>query len=368
MSDIRMPHAYENSVSIEDAGPLLSNLGRSAFVIAGRRAFAAAGQALSKALDGQGIDYVVHYLEGEPTVSRADAFAAAAAGRDLVIALGGGKVMDLAKAVSRRTGARLVTVPTIAATCAAWTSVYLLYTEDHKVDRHEWIDGVPELVLVDKSVILAAPERYLFSGVGDALAKWYEECHAEDDSTIDLLYRLRTRIGSLTRDTLEHEFLDRYDPAAPQDVVYELKSEAVDSIMLLAGLPVGFRPHAPHKAVPRLELAHAFYNSWTWVPTAIRPLHGELVSFGVAVQLAQQGADEATLTQYLQRIHRIGLPVTLAQTGIERDEQVHTLATYVVEGIPGYSGPYRQLTVAGYELALREADRIGRSVISADPQ
>lgn len=361
MSDVRMPHAYENAVHIEESGPLLRTVGTNALIIAGHRAFDAAGAKLTQALESQHIPYAVKYLEGEPTVVKADDFASHAEDSDFVIALGGGKAMDLAKAVSRRLGLPLVTVPTIAATCAAWTSVYLLYTDDHKVDRHEWLDGVPELVLVDKSVILAAPERYLFSGVGDALAKWYEECHADDDTRIDLLYRLRTRIGSLTRDSLEIEFLDAYAPGHGPIDSY-VKSDAVDSIMLLAGLPVGFRPQAPHKAVPRLELAHAFYNSWTWVPTEIRPLHGELVAFGVAVQLAAQGFPDERVSEYLERIHRIGLPVTLAQVGLESGRQIAQLAEYVVNGIPGYSEPYKQLTVAGYESALRKADLIGRTL------
>ena len=362
MLDIRFPHRIELSTPIEHAGPLFKAVGSRAFVISGRRAFAAAGDQLEQALRDVDIAFEVSYLDGEPTVVKADKLAADAArfGADSVIGLGGGKALDLSKAVSRRLSVPLTTVPTTAATCAAWTSVYLLYTDDHRVDQHEWLDGVPELVLIDKTVILNAPERYLFSGVGDALAKWVEECHPTDDiaeSQIDLFYRLRRRIGSLTRDSL-HEFLDACaDGRAPDDA--DAKSEVVDAIIVLAGLPVGLRPSAPRKAVPRLELAHAVYNSWTWTRTGAPLLHGEVVAFGVAVELAIQGTDDAHIATYLGRIANIGLPTRLSQLGLVEDGQVERLAEYVANGIPGYSRAIETYDRADVERALRAVDGFG---------
>lgn len=324
------------------------------------QAFRSSGPAASDS-----IDFDTVFLDGEPTVAKADAFAAQArnAGADFIVGLGGGKVLDLSKAVAQRLSLPLATIPTIAATCAAWTSVYLLYTDDHKVDQHEWLDDAPELVLVDKSVILATPERYLFSGVGDALAKWVEECHPTDridESQIDLWYRLRRRIGSLTRDSLEIEFLDAHiDASASSDPA--LNAEAVNAIIVLAGLPVGFRPSAPVKAAPRLELAHAVYNSWTWLGTGAELLHGEVVAFGVAVQRALQGADEADVKSYLRRISGIGLPVSLAQLGVTDDGQIRQLADYVANGLPGYSKGFPTVEPEDVEQALRTVDALGKT-------
>lgn len=364
MSDIHVPHAYEE-LPLEMAGKILRRTGSKALIIGGKRALQAAGQKLEHAMKAEEVRYTTHILEGEPTVEKV--YELSRIGllekSDFVIGVGGGKAIDISKAVSNELHVPLVTVPTIAATCAAWTSVYLLYSQDHKVDRHEWMENVVETILVDKSIILAAPERYLYSGIGDSTAKWYEECHPTDnidESQIDLLYRLRRRIASLSRDFLEQEFLDSVGNNPDDDA--NLKNEAVDAIFILAGLPVGFRPTKPSKAVPRLELAHAFYNSWTWVPKDAKLLHGEVVSFGVAVQLAFQTDDLAVVRKYLKRIHHIGLPVTLKEVGLNNEQKIIRLANYVINGIPGYSNPYETLNVGKYVAAIHTVDGIGLSL------
>lgn len=64
----------------------------------------------------------------EADLTRLAAEAAAGAGTDAVVAIGGGKVLDAGKLLAHRLGLACITVPTSAATCAGWTALANLYS------------------------------------------------------------------------------------------------------------------------------------------------------------------------------------------------------------------------------------------------
>ena len=51
-------------------------------------------------------------------------------GFEVVAGAGGGRIMDLVKAVAHLAGTPVVTIPTSAATCAAYTPMSVMYTKD----------------------------------------------------------------------------------------------------------------------------------------------------------------------------------------------------------------------------------------------
>lgn len=86
----------------------------------------------------------------------------------------GGKVLDLSKAVGGKLGIPVVAVPTIAATCASWAAVSILYDDLGRFSGYIPNKRSPSLVLADTRVLATAPKRYLASGIGDTIVKWYE--------------------------------------------------------------------------------------------------------------------------------------------------------------------------------------------------
>jgi len=90
-------------------------------------------------------------------------------GYDVVVAVGGGTVTDLAKAVVAATGARLVVVQ-----CAASVNGYadalsvLVRNGAKRTAPTAW----PDALLVDHDVLATAPPHLTRAGVGDAVAIW----------------------------------------------------------------------------------------------------------------------------------------------------------------------------------------------------
>lgn len=128
---------------------------------------------------------------------------AAGEDRQVVIGVGGGALLDTAKALARRLDVPCVAIPTIAATCAAWTPLSVWYNSAGQASHYEVFNDANHLVLVEPEIVLRAPVEYLLAGIGDTLAKWYEAVVlAPEPDALPLTVRLGIDTAATLRDVL----------------------------------------------------------------------------------------------------------------------------------------------------------------------
>lgn len=139
LADIKLDNAYKFGAGryIQEAGALkyvgeeAKRLGGKALVIAGPRAWAATEGKVEKSLKEAGVPFVLSVYDGQNTYEKAKAHAAqmAEAGCDFVIGVGGGRIMDQAKATAHFADSKpVLQVPTSIATCAAFAPLSVMYT------------------------------------------------------------------------------------------------------------------------------------------------------------------------------------------------------------------------------------------------
>jgi glycerol dehydrogenase len=277
-------------------------------------------------------------------------------GCDVVVGLGGGKVIDTAKAVAHAAGARTAILPTIASTDAPTSAVSVIYTPEGAFARYLFLPRNPDLVLVDTRVIAEAPVRFLVAGMGDALATWFEAEACRQAYAPNQCGGLAT-LAALQIARLCYDTILQYGVAAKtaceQRVVTPALSHVVEANTLLSGL--GFESgglaaaHSIHNGLTRLAGTHVYY-------------HGEKVAIGVLAGLFLTDRPTALIDEVYDFAEAVGLPTTLADIGLgdATDEDLRQVAEAAcAEGETIHHEPC-PISPDAVFAALKAADRYAR--------
>lgn len=297
--------------ALAQAGHILARLGQRPLVIGGKTTLAL--PALDAAV-AQGNLAVAQAAYGEDCSEvsldrlrqRAEAHQA-----DLIIGLGGGKALDAAKLVAYQLSLPIATLPSSAATCAAWTALSNVYSEQGAFQYDVSLATCPDLLILDYDLVQTAPPRMLVAGIGDALAKWYEASVSSGSSEQTLIIAA-VQQARVLRDLLFQKSLSALQ--APGSPVWR---EVVDASVLLAGV-VGSLGGAQCRTVA----AHAVHNGLTHLLQSHDSLHGEKVAYGILVQLRLEEMLQGNLLaassrqQLLKFYSEIGLPQSLEALGL----------------------------------------------------
>jgi len=296
------------SQALELSGEAIARLGVRPLIVGGDRTLAAQATPLQLVLEKQQLK--ASFASYSPDCSEASLAslreAVASHQADLIIGLGGGKALDTAKLLAHQCQLPIVTIPTSAATCAAWTGLSNIYSDQGAFLYDVTLLRCPDLLILDYGLIQTAPQRTLIAGIGDALAKWYEASVSSGSSPVTLI------IAALQQARVLRDILFQKSAEALKEPGSEAWREVVDATVLLAGVIGGLGG-----AQCRTVAAHAVHNGLTHLTAAHDVLHGEKVAYGILVQLRleemlQGNQLAASARQQLLKFYaEIGLPQTL---------------------------------------------------------
>ena len=270
---------------------------------------------------------------------------------------GGGHIMDLTKAAGTQAALPVIAIPSIAATCACWAAVSVMYTAEGLMPEPAYNEHSPELIIADTDIIAHAPLRYLRSGIADTLAKWYES-YPNLKTSNDFYLRLVTRYGAFARDILET--LGLKVTGDLEHGVYNIEevSEVIDCIFAIAGLCGAIRGLSDTQG-----LAHPFYNACSALPELRDKFHGEKVAFGMVVQAVLEGREKSEIFHRIDIFRQLNVPLILAELDLEGDFEAkfNIIEPLIKKTTPIYPGLPRPWTLEELRDAIIAADAYVRS-------
>ena len=291
--------------------------GTKAVVIGGTKAMRAAGGKIRAASEKGGIritDFVLYGTDCTFEAAMLLAKVPAVKEADMIFAVGGGKAVDTAKLVSISLKKPYFSFPTIASNCAASSSLSIVYNTDGSFrDFVHFLDSARH-VFVDTDIIAEAPRQYLWAGIGDTYAKYYEVSVSARGEELPHYQAMGVTLSRMCMETVL-----RYGQKAllenDQGKAGEAIRECALSIIITTGW-VSMLVSRDHRMDYNGGAAHAMYYSLCSLPGFEQThIHGVVVSLGVLLLLLIDGQEEEY--ERLADFNRtIGLPVTLSDIGI----------------------------------------------------
>lgn len=233
---------------------------------------------------------------------------------DVLVAFGGGSVLDVGRSAAAAAGMAYVSAPTIAASDAPCSGISIVYDEKGVMSGRLNLRN-PDLVIVDIDLIAKAPVRFFVAGLGDGLATWYEavSCRTSHSKTVSghTGTALAHAAAALCRDTI----LERGRQAV-RDCRAHLATPDLDAVVeatvLLSG--IGFESGG-------LGAAHAINNGFTMLEQTKPYMHGEKVALGLLASLFLSERPEELRHQLFSFCHDVGLPIRLKQLACDVSDE-----------------------------------------------
>lgn len=334
------------------------NYGKKALILITASGYKRIGNIVENSFAGTDCEIVFDYFNGECSKNEINRLIAVMNEKDcdLIIGIGGGKILDTAKAVAFYCKTAVLICPTIASTDAPCSALSVIYTDDGVFEEYLFLPANPNMVLMDTDIITKSPARLTVSGMGDALATYFEAraVKAKDAGTCagGKVTNAAMALAKLCFDTLMEEGV-KAKIALEAGACTEAVEKVIEANTLLSG--IGFESGG-------LAGAHAIHNGLTVLSECHHMYHGEKVAFGTLTQLVLENVDGDELERIIDFCIELGLPVTFKELGITEvtDEKLFAVANAAcAENDTLHNMPF-EVTPEKVVAALKAADAYGR--------
>ncbi|AKL94159.1 glycerol dehydrogenase GldA [Clostridium aceticum] len=313
---VKFPNYAIQENVLPTVGSVLKDYGKRVLVVGGKTALEKTTQQLKASFANNNID-VIDFLwyGGECTFANIDSIAekAKAEKADMIVGVGGGKAIDTAKAAAEKADLLSFTIPTIAATCAATTPLSIVYTEKGDFEALFQLSQPPVHIFMDSGVIADAPTKYLWAGIGDTIAKYYEVGITTRSKKLSHSATMGKSISIMCVEPLieygKKALLDSENKIAS----YELEQIILNNIIStgIVAMLVGDENNG--------AIAHGLFYGFTLLEEIEKHhLHGEVVAYGVLVLLAVDH-QEKELEKLLSFYKEVKLPTCLEHIDVKND-------------------------------------------------
>ncbi len=340
----------------------IGDLGKKVLVLISRGGLSRLEDTIRKSFSGSDSEPVFDVFGGECSREEIERIRKVCSEKecDVVAGIGGGKILDTAKAVAFYEKKPVVIVPTIASTDAPCSALSVIYTGEGVFSEYLVLPKNPDIVLMDTEVVVNAPSRLLVSGMGDALATYFEAraCIAADKTNMPGGHATKAAfaLAELCWNTLLEDGLKAV-LAVEARACTKAVENVVEANTFLSGL--GFESGG-------LAAAHAVHNGFTVLEECHELYHGEKVAFGTLVQLVLENAPEEELEEVMGFCASVGLPVTLEEMGVREIDPERIMDVARTACAPGETIHNMPFAVSPEDVcsAILAADALGRHFLA----
>ena len=329
--------------SLEMIGSVCTDLGfnKDALIITGEKTFNVAGQKVKEILEGEGLTVNEHIIKSNtPTIDdvKISEIKIKELKPQVVLGIGGGTKIDIAKLSTARQGVPFISVPTTA----SHDGIASPFASLKGLNKpYSIMAQSPIAVIADTEVIIKTPYRFIASGCGDVIAKFTS-----------------TRDWKLAHEK-KNEYYAQYTASialmSAQHIVensHLIKPNSEEGLraLLESLVSCGIAMGIAGSSKPCSGSEHLFSHALDLISP--RPaLHGEQCGIGTIMMAFLHGLDWMLIRDTLRRI---GAPVTAEEIDIE--------PKYIIEALvmAPKIRPERYTILSEKPLTYESAQRLAR--------
>lgn len=227
----------------------------------------------------------------------------------LIAGVGGGKVLDVAKAASHSSNARFVSVPTVASHDGIASPMASIRGSGQIFSQKT---RMPIAIIADIDIIQSAPYRYLSSGCGDLVAKYtaVTDWRLSHNATGEYFGEYAAELASLSAEIVMRK-------------ASEIGAKKTDSVrtvleaLISSGVSMGIAGSSRPCSGSEHLISHAI-ESLVEDP----PLHGERCGLATIIAAYLHNLDWRRVRESLRLI---GAPTSAREIGLERDVLIEAI-------------------------------------------